>query len=85
VHQLDRYDADALPSPADVPALIDAIWRLRPLASVLVESEMNRALEEASGDDPGDRVAAIMGKKLGHPAQSAATARTMVKQGKTRK
>lgn len=29
VHQLDRYDADALPPPADVPALADAIWRLR--------------------------------------------------------
>jgi hypothetical protein len=29
---------------------------------VLVESEMNRALEEASGDYLGDRVAAIMAK-----------------------
>ncbi|WP_179709060.1 MerR family transcriptional regulator [Paraburkholderia bryophila] len=72
VHQLDRYDADALPPPADVPALVDAIWRVRPLAMVLVESEMNRALEEASGDYLGDRVAAIMEKKLGHPADGAA-------------
>ncbi|WGS53510.1 MerR family transcriptional regulator [Paraburkholderia sp. D15] len=74
VHQLDRYDADALPPPADVPALVDAIWRVRPLAMVLVESEMNRALEEASGDYLGDRVAAIMEKKLGHPADAKATA-----------
>ncbi|MGF6774334.1 DNA-binding transcriptional MerR regulator [Paraburkholderia sp. GAS199] len=66
VRQLDRYDADALPPPADVPALVEAIWRVRPLAMVLVESEMNRALEEASGDYLGDRVAAIMEKKLGH-------------------
>jgi DNA-binding transcriptional MerR regulator len=72
VRQLDRYDADALPPPADVPALVDAIWRLRPLAMVLVESEMNRALEEASGDYLGGRVAAIMEKKLGHSAESAA-------------
>lgn len=70
VRQLDRYDADALPPPADVPALVDAIWRVRPLAMVLVESEMNRALEEASGDYLGDRVAAIMAKQLGHPAES---------------
>ncbi|MDE1181765.1 MerR family transcriptional regulator [Paraburkholderia sp.] len=65
VRQLDRYDADALPPPADVPALVDAIWRVRPLAMVLVESEMNRALEEASGDYLGDRVAAILETKLG--------------------
>lgn len=68
VRQLDRYDPDALPPPADVPALVDAIWRVRPLAMVLVESEMNRALEEASGDYLGDRVAAIMEKKLARSA-----------------
>jgi DNA-binding transcriptional MerR regulator len=72
VHQLDRYDADALPPPADVPALVDAIWRLRPLANVLVESEMNRALEEESGDYLGGRVASIMEKKLAHPVEGAA-------------
>ncbi|MEW6339915.1 MAG: MerR family transcriptional regulator [Pseudomonadota bacterium] len=65
VRQLDRYEADALPPPAEVPALADAIWRIRPLAMVLVETEMNRALEEASGDYLGDRVAAIMERKLG--------------------
>src|SRR3984885_6000292 len=74
VRQLDRYDAGALPPPADVPALVEAIWRVRPLAMVLVETEMNRALEEASGDYFGDRVAAIMEKKLGNPAEGAAGA-----------
>lgn len=64
VRRLDRYEAGALPPPADVPALIEAIWRLRPLASILVESEMNRALEEASGDYLGNRVAAILEKRL---------------------
>ncbi|EIF33691.1 hypothetical protein BCh11DRAFT_01470 [Burkholderia sp. Ch1-1] len=82
VRQLDRYDADALPPPADVPALVDAIWRVRPLAMVLVESEMNRALEEASGDYLGDRVAAIMAKKLGHPAESTTASK---KKDKTKK
>ncbi|WP_446728062.1 hypothetical protein [Paraburkholderia sp. SG-MS1] len=52
---------------------------MRPLASVLAESEINRALGEACGDYPGDRVAAIMAKKFGHPAESAVTARTAVK------
>lgn len=74
VRQLDRYEAGALPPPADVPALVEAIWRVRPLAMVLVESEMNRALEDASGDYLGDRVAGIMAKKLGHPAEGTAAA-----------
>jgi hypothetical protein len=85
VRQLDRYDADALPPPADVPALVEAIWRVRPLAMVLVESEMNRALEEASGDYLGDRVAAIMEKKLGHPSEGAAAERVAAKKIKPQK
>ncbi|MBN3806654.1 MerR family transcriptional regulator [Paraburkholderia sp. Ac-20336] len=85
VRQLDRYEADALPPPADVPALVDAIWRLRPLASVLVESEMNRALEEASGDYLGDRVAAIMEKKLGHSADGETAKHAAQKKSKTKK
>ena len=66
VRRLDRYDEASLPPPADVPALVEAIGRMRPLAMVLVESEMNRALEEAAGDYLGDRVATIMEKRLGH-------------------
>lgn len=62
VRRLDRYEAGTLPPPADVPALADAIWRIRPLAMVFVESEMNRALEEASGEYLGNRVAAILEK-----------------------
>lgn len=85
VRQLDRYDADALPPPADVPALIEAIWRVRPLAMVLVESEMNRALEEASGDYFGDRVAAIMEKKLGHAPDVAPGERAAGRQDKPKK
>ena len=87
VRQLDRYEADALPPPADVPELVEAIWRLRPLASVLVEAEMNRALEEASGDYLGDRVASIMEKKLRRPAASETVAAksAVTKKGKAKK
>ncbi|WP_341315952.1 MerR family transcriptional regulator [Paraburkholderia sp. IMGN_8] len=85
VRQLDRYDPDALPPPADVPALVDAIWRVRPLAMVLVESEMNRALEEASGDYLGDRVAAIMEKKLGHAPEGATAEHGAIKKTKPKK
>jgi DNA-binding transcriptional MerR regulator len=85
VRQLDRYDADALPPPADVPALAEAIWRVRPLAMVLVESEMNRALEEASGEYLGGRVAAIMEKKLGHSSAGAAAERVVTKKKRPEK
>ncbi|WP_118180271.1 MerR family transcriptional regulator [Paraburkholderia phosphatilytica] len=64
VRQLDRYEAGELPPPDDVPALVDTIWQVRPLGMVLVESEMNRAMEGASGDYLGERVAGIM-EKLG--------------------
>jgi hypothetical protein len=50
-----------------------------------VESEMNRAMEEASGDYLGDRVAAIMEKKLGHPSEGAAAERVAAKKIKPQK
>lgn len=51
---------------------VEAIWRVRPLAMVLMESEMNRALEKASGEYLGDRVAAIMQKLRSAQAEVAA-------------
>ena len=68
VKRLDRYDAGALPPPTDVPALVDAIWRVRPLASVFVEGEISRALETAAGAYLGGRVATILDKKLSDEA-----------------
>lgn len=64
VKRLDRYDADTLPPATDVPELVDAIWRLRPLAAVFVEGETNRALETAASAYLGGRVATILDKKL---------------------
>ncbi|MET5020219.1 MerR family transcriptional regulator, partial [Burkholderia pseudomallei] len=57
-----------LPPPPDVPALVDAIWRLRPLSSEFVEGEKNRALEAASSAYHGGRVATILDKKLSSQA-----------------
>ncbi|CAN0625733.1 Transcriptional regulator, MerR family [Burkholderia multivorans] len=68
VKRLDRYDAGALPPPTDVPALVDAIWRLRPLAAVFVEGETSRALETAASAYLGGRVATILDKKLSDEA-----------------
>ncbi|POR51208.1 MerR family transcriptional regulator [Paraburkholderia eburnea] len=65
VRHLDRYDQGALPPATDMPALVDAIWRLRPLSTVFVENEILRALEEQSSDYLGGRVATILDQKLG--------------------
>jgi DNA-binding transcriptional MerR regulator len=65
VRHLDRYDAGALPPATDMPALVDAIWRLRPLATVFVENEILRALEEQSSAYLGGRVATILEQTLG--------------------
>ncbi|RQR52765.1 MerR family transcriptional regulator [Burkholderia sp. Bp9140] len=68
VKRLDRYDEGTLPPVTDVPALVDAIWRLRPLAAVFVEGETNRALENAASAYLGGRVATILDKKLSDEA-----------------
>ncbi|CAG9213270.1 MerR family transcriptional regulator [Burkholderia vietnamiensis] len=68
VKRLDRYDEGTLPPVTDVPALVDAIWRLRPLAAVFVEAETNRALENAASAYLGGRVATILDKKLSDEA-----------------
>lgn len=65
VRHLDRYDQGALPPATDMPALVDAIWRLRPLSTVFVENEILRALEEQSSAYLGGRVATILDKTLG--------------------
>lgn len=73
VRHLDRYDAGALPPATDMPALVDAIWRLRPLSTVFVENEILRALEEQSGAYLGGRVATILEQTLGRRAGPAAS------------
>jgi DNA-binding transcriptional MerR regulator len=87
VRHLDRYDAGALPPATDMPALVDAIWRLRPLSTVFVENEILRALEEQSSDYLGGRVATILDQKLGRrsapEAEAAAVAAIDEATGKT--
>ncbi|QJP70442.1 MerR family transcriptional regulator [Burkholderia glumae] len=72
VRRLDRYDEGSLPPVTEVPALVEAIWRVRPLSATFVEGEMNRALEAASGDYLGGRVATILDKQLSGAARDEA-------------
>jgi DNA-binding transcriptional MerR regulator len=76
VRHLDRYDAGALPPATDMPGLVEAIWRLRPLSSVFVENEILRALEAQSSEYLGGRVATILDAKLGQRASADSHADT---------
>lgn len=60
VGELDRYGDGNLPPAEDMPRLVETIWHIRPLAMVMIESEMRRALERSANKYLGDRVAAIM-------------------------
>lgn len=60
VRELDRFGEGKLPPPQDVPRLVDILWRIRPLALVMAETEMMRALEISANKYLGDRVAAII-------------------------
>jgi len=60
VGELDRYGEGKLPPREDVPRLVDTIWHIRPLAMVMIEVEMRRALERSANKYLGDRVAAII-------------------------
>ncbi|RZT38451.1 MerR-like DNA binding protein [Cupriavidus agavae] len=60
VRELDRFGEGQLPPPAEVPRIVDVLWRIRPLALVTLETEMMRALEISANKYLGDRVAAIL-------------------------
>lgn len=60
VGELDRYGDGNLPPAEDMPRLVETIWHIRPLAMVMIESEMRHALERSANKYLGDRVAAIM-------------------------
>lgn len=70
VRLLDRYEG-RLPPPEDVPRLAALVWRLRPLASMAVDAEVSRALENAANKFLGERVAQIL-EHMKPPAAPAA-------------
>lgn len=63
VGELDRYGDGNLPPAEDMPRLAETIWHIRPLAMVMIETEMRRALELSANKYLGDRVAAIMARR----------------------
>jgi DNA-binding transcriptional MerR regulator len=60
VRELDKFGEGQLPPPSEVPRIVDVLWRTRPLALVMLETEMMRSLEISANKYLGDRVAAII-------------------------
>lgn len=58
-HIFDRF-GPGLPPSEEIPALGDAIWRLRPLVEVAVHAEVARAMERAATRHLGDRLAYVL-------------------------
>lgn len=56
---IDPYGEDALPPPEERPRLVEFIHRVRPMALVVVEVELGRALEDAIDRALGHRLARI--------------------------
>ena len=73
VGELDRYGDGNLPPAEDMPRLVETIWHIRPLAMVMIETEMRRALEMSANKYLGDRVAAIMAHRHDTPQPLPAT------------
>lgn len=57
---IDRY-GDQAPPKEDLSQLANLIWRLRPLAMVAVESEVQRAMEDAANKFLIERISNVFG------------------------
>ena len=51
----DRY-GDELPPAGDVPKLAELVWRLRPLAEMVVDAELARAMERHAKETLGEHI-----------------------------
>lgn len=58
---IDRY-GEQVPPTEDLPKLAHLVWRLRPIALVAVESEVQRAMEDAANKFLIERVSNVFGK-----------------------
>ncbi len=59
-HVLEPYGEQELPPREEFPAIAELVWRLRPLAEMVVDAELGRAMEIAASRFLADRLEAIM-------------------------
>jgi DNA-binding transcriptional MerR regulator len=61
-HVFDKY-GDALPPPSETAKLTDMVQRVRPLASLVVDTELGHALERHIRAGLGDRLVRLLDRK----------------------
>lgn len=57
---LKPYEQKSLPPKEEFPKIIDLIWRMRPMAEIVVKAELGRAMEIAASNILADQLEAIM-------------------------
>ena len=57
---LRPYEQQSLPPKEEFPKIIDLIWRMRPMAEIVVKAEFGRAMEIAASNILADQLESIM-------------------------
>ncbi len=57
---LKPYEQQSLPPKEEFPKIIDLIWRMRPMAEIVVKAELGRAMDIAASNILADQLAGIM-------------------------
>lgn len=57
---LSPYEQKSLPPKEEFPKIIDLIWRMRPMAEIVVKAELGRAMDMAASSILADQLEGIM-------------------------
>lgn len=57
---LKPYEQKSLPPKEEFPKIIDLIWRMRPMAEIVVKAELGRAMDMAASSILADQLEGIM-------------------------
>lgn len=57
---LSPYEQKSLPPKEEFPKIIDLIWRMRPMAEIVVKAELGRAMDLAASSILADQLEGIM-------------------------
>jgi len=73
-HVFEPHLVDGMPAPDKVPELADQMARIRPLASIVVEAELVRALQARADAELGARLTALLARRGADGGRAAGSA-----------
>ena len=59
-HVLEPYGEQPLPPKEEFPQIAELVWRLRPLAQIVVDAELGRAMRYAASRFLADKLESIL-------------------------